>query len=67
MSAMSDYLENKIIDWLLRGQAYTPPATAYVGLYTAAPSDAALEQMTAEELRELIRRREGGDANSQFV
>lgn len=40
MSAMSDYLENKIIDWLLRGQAYTPPATAYVGLYTAAPSDA---------------------------
>jgi hypothetical protein len=40
MPAMSDYLENKIIDWLLRGQAYTPPATAYVGLYTAGPSDA---------------------------
>ncbi len=40
MSAMSDYLENKIIDWLLRGQTFTPPATVYVGLLTAAPSDA---------------------------
>jgi len=37
---MSDYLENKIIDWLLRGQTFTPPATVYVGLLTAAPSDA---------------------------
>lgn len=41
MSAMTDYLENKIIDWLLRGQAYTPPATVYIGLLTAAPSDSA--------------------------
>jgi hypothetical protein len=40
MSAMSDYLENKIIDWFFRGQAFTPPATAYVGLLTAAPTDA---------------------------
>src|SRR4051794_41047719 len=39
MAAMSDYLENKIIDWLLRGQSYTPPATVYVALFTAAPSD----------------------------
>lgn len=40
MSAISDYLENKLIDWLLRGQTFTPPATVYVGLLTAAPSDA---------------------------
>lgn len=40
MGAKSDYLENKIIDWLFRGQTYTPPATLYVGLLTAAPSDA---------------------------
>ena len=40
MSAMTDYLENKIVDWLLRGQAFTPPATVYVGLFAAAPSDA---------------------------
>jgi hypothetical protein len=39
MAALSDYLENKLIDWLLRNQTFTPPATAYVGLLTAAPSD----------------------------
>ena len=39
MSAMTDYLENKIIDWFFRGQAFSPPGTAYVGLLTAAPSD----------------------------
>lgn len=39
MSAMSDYLENKLTDLVLRGQAFTPPATLYVALFTAAPSD----------------------------
>lgn len=37
----SDYLENKLVDALLRGQAYTMPATTYWGLYTACPTDAA--------------------------
>ena len=40
MAAMSDFLENKLIDQVFRGQAYTFPATLYVGLLTAAPSDA---------------------------
>lgn len=40
MSAMSDYLENKLIDQVFRGQAYSAPATLYVGLLTSAPSDA---------------------------
>lgn len=40
MAAMSDYLENKIVDWLLRGQTFTPPTSVYVGLFTAAPTDA---------------------------
>lgn len=40
MSAMSDYLENKIIDWLFRGQTYTPPASLHIGLFTAAANDA---------------------------
>lgn len=31
-AALSDYLENKITDWLLRGQAFTAPATTYVSL-----------------------------------
>lgn len=39
MAAMSDYLENKLIDQIFRGQAFTFPATLYVGLLTAAPSD----------------------------
>ena len=40
MSAMSDFLENKLVDHLLRNTAYSMPATIYVGLYTATPSDA---------------------------
>lgn len=49
MAALSDFMENKIIDWLLRAQAIgitgataaagTGPATVYVGLLTAAPTD----------------------------
>lgn len=40
MSAMSDYLENKLVDLTLRGQAFTPPATLYFGLHTTATTDA---------------------------
>ena len=39
--AMSDYLENKLTDFVFRGQAYTAPTTIYVALYTSACSDAA--------------------------
>jgi hypothetical protein len=39
MSAMTDYLENKLIDHLFRATSYTAPATLYVGLLTATPSD----------------------------
>lgn len=40
-TAMSDYLEGKLIDAFLRGQAYTMPTTVYVGLATTTGSDAA--------------------------
>lgn len=40
MSAMSNYLENKLIDEIFRGQAFTVPTTLYIGLLTAAPTDA---------------------------
>lgn len=40
MSAMSDYLENKLVDQLFRGQTAPTTTTLYVALYTAAPSDA---------------------------
>ncbi len=39
MASMSDYLENKLIDHLFRATAYTAPATLYIALFTAAPSD----------------------------
>jgi hypothetical protein len=39
MAAKSDYLENKIIDWLFRGQAFTPPATLYFALLTTSTDD----------------------------
>lgn len=39
MSAMSDFLENKLIDQLFRGQAAPTTTNLYVGLLTAAPSD----------------------------
>lgn len=37
---LADYLENKLIDFLLRAQPFSAPATVYVGLFTAAPTDA---------------------------
>lgn len=49
MAAMSDFLENKLIDWFFRGQALgvtgataaagTGPTNLYFALLTAAPSD----------------------------
>lgn len=49
MAAMSDFLENKLIDWFFRGQAIgvtgasaaagTGPTSLYFALLTAAPSD----------------------------
>lgn len=39
MGMFTDYAENKLVDSLFRGQALGAPATWYVGLLTAAPSD----------------------------
>lgn len=39
MAAFSDYAENKLIDWFLRGQTFTPPTSTYVALFTTSPSD----------------------------
>lgn len=35
----SDYLENKVTDWLMRSTSYTPPTTGYIGLTTETCSD----------------------------
>tara|TARA_R100000664_G_scaffold1879_2_gene4858 strand:+ start:140 stop:526 length:387 start_codon:yes stop_codon:yes gene_type:complete len=39
MSAMSDYLENKLLDHVLRNTAYTSPSTVYLGLSTGSFGD----------------------------
>jgi hypothetical protein len=36
----SNYLENAILNHVLGGQTYTPPATVYVALFTVAPDEA---------------------------
>lgn len=41
MTAATDYFENKLVDQIFRAQAFSFPSTLYVGLLTAAPSDAA--------------------------
>ena len=40
MAAFSDYAENKLVDFLFRGQSFSAPASLFVGLFTAAPTDA---------------------------
>jgi hypothetical protein len=37
--SMSDFLELKMLDHILRTTAYTPPATVYLALYTVDPAD----------------------------
>lgn len=37
---MSNYLENKLIDFLFRGVSYTPPTTLYIALCTSTPTEA---------------------------
>jgi len=39
MSAMSDYLENKVLDHVLGTTSYTMPTTVYVGLSTGSFAD----------------------------
>ena len=42
MAAASDFLENQLVDHILRGQTFssTAPASLFVALFTAAPNDA---------------------------
>lgn len=40
MAAMSNYLENKIVDATLRGQAFPTITNTYLALFTVTPSDA---------------------------
>lgn len=37
--SFSDYLEDKLLDHVFGGNAYTAPTTLYVGLFTSTPTD----------------------------
>lgn len=37
-SFKSNYLDNKILNWILNAAAYTPPATLYIALFTVRPA-----------------------------
>jgi hypothetical protein len=45
MAALSDYLENKLVDFVFRGQPFTPPTTLYVALFTTADNDAGSQRV----------------------
>lgn len=47
MSAFSDYMEQGLLNYTLRGVAFTQPTAIYVALFTADPTDA---NTTANEL-----------------
>lgn len=40
MAAMSNYLENALINAVLRNTSYTSPTTVYAALFTSDPTDA---------------------------
>jgi hypothetical protein len=46
MPGMSTYLAGKVIDHILRNQAYTPVATVYVSLHTADPGLTGTNEVT---------------------
>tara|TARA_R110002167_G_scaffold43642_1_gene131751 strand:+ start:16252 stop:16671 length:420 start_codon:yes stop_codon:yes gene_type:complete len=48
MAGFSNYLEDKIINHVFGGTAYTAPSTCYVALYTSAPTESSAS--TANEV-----------------
>lgn len=43
---ISDYYENKILDHMLRGTAFTPPATVYLSLHSADPGETGTSEIS---------------------
>lgn len=46
MAGFSDFLENELLDHVLRNAAYTPPATVYASLHTADPGETGANEVT---------------------
>lgn len=48
MGSFNDFLENEILDQIFGAQAYTAPATLYIGLWTSALTDASTGSTAGE-------------------
>lgn len=48
MASMSNYLENKLVDFLFRGVSYSPPSTLYFALCSSTPTDASTGSTISE-------------------
>lgn len=46
MTSLSNYLENKLVDIVLRATAWTAPSTVYVSLHTADPVETGANEVT---------------------
>jgi hypothetical protein len=46
MSAASNYLENKLVENVLRGVNYVPPTAIFVALHTAAPGETGINEVS---------------------
>lgn len=49
MAAASNYLENNLINLVLRGQAYAPPTQIYISLHTGDPSDTGASEVSTTD------------------
>lgn len=54
MSAMSDYLENALLDLVFNGTAFTALSTVYVKLHTGAPGEAGTANAATETTRKAM-------------
>ena len=47
MTAFSNFLENELLDHVLRNESYTAPTTTFISLHTADPTDAGGSEVAA--------------------
>lgn len=55
MSAASNYLENKLVENVLRGVNYVPPTAIYVALHTAAPGETGTNEVSTAAFPAYVR------------
>lgn len=56
MAAASDYVENMVINSLLRGKPFTVPGSVYIALHTGNPNEVGANEVTTTEWPAYVRR-----------